>query len=421
MRRKLASCCSIIIFLAAFSATTRSSFAEAPRTWPPDPFLPVTKGRIAGLPAAEQTVWRAYLDRSAELLTHVPARKAKEFSPSQPLKGPSLVGAQSHGLNVTASKDWYATAEPQAIADRVVEAQSNVGGWNKGNDYTQPLPSKDAVKIDVWSAGTFDNNATILELRVLALTSVATTEAARTAPWREAFFKGLDYLLAAQYPNGGFPQIYPLVGGYHDAITFNDDAMVQILELLRDISLGKPEFAFVSIEQRERCSAAEERGVGCILAAQIKAPDGRLTAWCQQHDALTLQPCAARNFEPIATCSDESSSLVRFLMSLPRPSHEVVAAVRGAISWFEVSALHDVRWNEGGDQSSQLVAQPGAPLLWARLYEVGTDKPIFGDRDRTIHYSVDEISTERRNGYSWYGQWPAAALKEFKKWSAKHS
>ena len=45
--------------------------------------------------------------------------------------------------------------------------------------------------------------------------------------------RGLDYALSAQYPNGGFPQIYPLVGWYHDAITYNDDAMVHIMELCR--------------------------------------------------------------------------------------------------------------------------------------------------------------------------------------------
>ena len=53
-----------------------------------------------------------------------------------------------------------------------------------------------------------------------------------------------------------------------------------------------------------------------------------------------------------------------------------------------------------------LLAAPGAPPLWARLYEIGTDRPIFGDRDRTIHYDVTELSSERRLGYQWYGGWP---------------
>ena len=40
--------------------------------------------------------------------------------------------------------------------------------------------------------------------------------------------KGLNFILAAQYPNGGWPQGYPLEGAYHDDITLNDNAMMQI-------------------------------------------------------------------------------------------------------------------------------------------------------------------------------------------------
>jgi pimeloyl-ACP methyl ester carboxylesterase len=54
--------------------------------------------------------------------------------------------------------------------------------------------------------------------------------------------------------------------------------------------------------------------------------------------------------------------------------------------------------------------------MWARLSELGTDKPIFGDRDRTIHYDVSELSDERRAGYTWYGEWPAGVLKKYQTW-----
>jgi len=57
--------------------------------------------------------------------------------------------------------------------------------------------------------------------------------------------------------------------------------------------------------------------------------------------------------------------------------------------------------------------------LWARMYEPGTNRPIFGDRDRTVHYVYDELSSERKNGYGWYGTWPESALTEFKTWAAK--
>ena len=50
----------------------------------------------------------------------------------------------------------------------------------------------------------------------------------------------------------------------------------------------------------------------------------------------------------------------------------------------------------------KLMAVEGAGPIWARYYQIGTDKPIFGDRDKTIHDDVNELSLERRNGYSWF-------------------
>ena len=45
---------------------------------------------------------------------------------------------------------------------------------------------------------------------------------------------------------------------------------------------------------------------------------------------------------------------------------------------------------------------------WARFYELGTDRPIYGDRDGEVHYTLEELSQERRDGYAWHGRWPAA-------------
>jgi len=236
-----------------------------------------------------------------------------------------------------------------------------------------------------------------------------------SAAWHEAFLRGLRYVFAAQYPNGGFPQVYPLVGGYHDSVTFNDDAMTHALELLRDVASGGPEFAFVPAELRKEAGSRMERGIRCILATQIKTVEGHRTIWCQQYDALTLQPCAARNFEPIAACAAESAYLTKFLMSLPNPSSEIASAVDSAMAWFRLTALHDIIWSRRANDARP-VATPGASPLWARFYELNTDKPIFGDRDRTIHYTVAELSPERRAGYSWYGTWPASALERYDAW-----
>lgn len=399
------------VLLAALNLAAIFGFAATPppHPWPSEPqFLPVTPDRIAALPAAEQPAWRAYWSASQALAAQLPKREAFVTPSTQKLEGTGIPGKHSRGLQLNATKEWYAGDAARTIADGVVGYQSKAGGWTKGNDYTKPITEKSGGA-NVWSGGTLDNDATTWEMRFLAL----------AAKWRESFVRGLRYVMAAQYPNGGFPQIYPLAGGYHDAITFNDDAMVQALELLRDIGAGKPEFAFVPADLRAEAGPRVARGLRCILATQLKDATGRPNVWCQQHDALTLRPCAARNFEPIAACTNESASTVRFLMTISNQSAETVASIKGAIAWLEMTAQRDLAWSRASGVGT-LVDRPGAPPLWARMYEIGSDKPIFGDRDRTVHYAVAELSSERRNGYAWYGTWPARALEEFKAWSAQN-
>jgi len=394
--------------------------ADAPRPWPADSFLPVTAARIGALPAAVQPAWRTYWEKSEAQAKLLPGRrKNREYAPAKPLDGPPIPAIYSTKLQLDAPDAWYATAEAQALADHLVTWQTPVGAWTKGGDYTRDFLPTDNHH-DEFSGGTYDNDATITELRFLVRVShaAATTPAAapRVAAWRGSFLRGLAYLFDSQYPNGGFPQIYPLAGSYHDAITFNDDAVVHILELLRAIGNGGPGLDFVPAESaalaRERFAAALRN----LLACQLRDADGRPTIWGQQHDALTLQPCAARNFEPASECSLESMGLVRFLMQLPEPDADAVAAVHGAMAWFDRRALHGVAWDRRAPAGTGLAAQADAPALWARFYEFGTGKPIVGERDRTIHYDVAELSLERRNGYGWFTTAPRELFPLYAQW-----
>jgi PelA/Pel-15E family pectate lyase len=407
---------SILTYLALTGLNVFSArAADAPRPWPPDQFLPLTEARIAALPEAEQGSWRKYLENSRQLAKALPAPTVPDFSPDKPLTAPLAGAKHAKGLKSDGDHKWFASEEARGQADRVGEWQSPAGGWTKSNDYSiSPSPKKD--KSDVWSAGTFDNDATILEMRFLMRVIAAADGDKRINVWQATFLRGLQYIFNAQYPNGGFPQIYPLGGGYHDAITYNDNAMGRVLELLRDIAAGRAEYAFVSAEQRTEASRRFALGIDCILKSQIVDSSGRRTVWGQQHDMLTLKPCAARNFEPIAASASESTSLVKLLMGLPAPSKEVNDAVNGAVEWFGKVALRDAAWRK-----HHLEALTGAEPLWARMYEIGTDKPVFGDRDRTIHYDVSEISAERQNGYAWFGTWPETTLQEYKKWYTKQA
>ncbi|WP_423605732.1 pectate lyase [Sphingomonas sp. MS122] len=397
----------------------------------------LTEARLATLPAGQREAWRAYLARSAALMAAdkaalVAERRSLPAIPPSPAAGPSGGG----GMPMDQPAAWYAGPEARRIADTVVSFQTPAGGWGKNQDRAGPprrrgqswvilekLPAyaADDIKLldAVWRyVGTIDNNATVAELRFLARVQ-AQLPGTEGAPYRAALDKGVRYLLAAQYPNGGWPQIYPIQGGYHDAITFNDGAISRTATLMLDVAARKGDFAFASPELAAQAAAAAARAREVILRTQVVI-DGKRTIWGQQHDALTLAPVGARNFEPIALSSDESADLLLFLMKQPERSPEVRAAVAAGIAWLEAHALRDIAWpaKATGPEGRLLTAKPGAGPLWARFYGLDTGKPVFGDRDRAIHTDVNDLSVERRNGYSWFNTAPAKAIAAYRKWAA---
>ncbi len=308
---------------------------------------------------------------------------------------------------------WYASVEAQALADTVLLYQSRHGAWPKNTDLTKPPATPEALD-KIQSSGEangIDNGATTLPMQFLALMVHATNQ----ARYRAAFDRGMDYLLAAQYPNGGFPQFFPLREGYYSRITFNDNAMINALTVLRDAAAGKTPYAFVDEPRRARARAAVSRGVDIILRTQVRQ-DGRLTAWCAQHDEKTLAPAWGRAYEPPSLSGSESVGIVRFLMAIERPTPAVTAAIDAAVAWFRAVAIRGTRV-EGfagtdGRKDRRVVADPAAPLLWARFYELGTNRPIFLGRDSVVRYALSEIEYERRNGYAYYGTWPAPLLSD---------
>jgi PelA/Pel-15E family pectate lyase len=402
------------------------------------PARALTPESIATLPASEQPAWQRYLAQSRAQRARDQAFLAAELHRTG-LKITRVPPKASVGRSLPLGEKpaWYASAEARRRAQNVVTFQTPAGGWSKGFDATDHSraagegfstsnTSKHLSAGDHdqpaelnWSyIGTFDNDATTRHLRFLARVAAAADEPTG-AEWRQAFLRGLAYILAAQYPNGGWPQTYPLDGGYHDSITFNDGAMVNILQLLRDIAAGQGEFAFVSSEHRSQAAESERRGLACLLRCQVKA-GSRLTAWAQQCDMLTLAPTSARNYEMPAISSGESAAIIGYLMSADQPSAEVVRAVHAAAAWMEETKLRDVAWGPAANGSGRtLLSAPGAGPLWARYYEIGSNRRLFGDRDKSIHDDVDGISAERRNGYGWYSTGPARTLEQYAQWAPR--
>jgi PelA/Pel-15E family pectate lyase len=395
------------------------------------PAEPLTEARVKALPAGEQAAWLAYLARSRARLAADKAALAAErrggSAPAPVRPGPSGGG----GMPLDRQAEWYAGAEARRVADNIVSFQTPAGGWGKNVDRSGPprLPGQHYVPVEKLSAsaasdiqadadwryvGTFDNNATTLEMRFLARVQAQLAGAAGER-YRAAFLKGVRYLLDAQFPNGGWPQVYPLQGGYHDAITYNDNAVAQVATLLSAVARREGDYGFVPTGLAAEAKAACARAVDVVLRTQVRI-EGKRTVWGQQHDALTLAPVAARNFEPVALSSDESADLLLFLMEQPNPSAQIRAAVADGVAWLEARALRDVAWVRA---EGRLEPKPGAGPLWSRYYDLKTFQPIFGDRDRTINNNVNNLSEERRKGYSWFNTAPAKAIKTFRAWSTR--
>ena len=325
----------------------------------------ILETRIARLPAAMAADWQAYLARSRAAAEHNQERLAAEIAAAgwgRAIRAPS--GGDFKPRSDT-PPNWYCNGEGATLIATVLSFQTPAGGWSKHTGYSrgQRQPGMQ------WSSqsepgrrshylGTIDNGATTRELRFLAQAWAATGR----DDCRVAVSRGLDYLLAAQFPSGGWPQVYPLEGGYHDNITFNDDAMTNVLELLQDIIAEKSPFRCVEPDRRARIVAAVKRGIACVLASQIKVR-GVKAVWCSQHDPLSFAAVPGRAYEPAALSGVESARLLRFLMRLPQPSPEVVACIESGLAWLEAAKVTGLIQVTHGGRTTLFPPIFGAGLL----------------------------------------------------------
>jgi len=417
------------LFLALLLASPASARVIGKNT----PAEPVTAARIAQLPAAKQGAWKTYLQRSEAQMKADRASLIAELKPGQtPPPPPLAVGGGEGQMPLDRDAYWYAGPEARAVADTIVSFQTPAGGWSKNqsravaprlpgqryaNDAETMNPDRsnfDAPNDRFWTfVGTLDNDATTQEIKFLTRVATA-TPGATGAKYRASIVKGVRYLLAAQYPNGGWPQIYPLEGGFHDGITFNDNAVAQAAMLLQAVATD-PAYRFVPAPLRTASASAVRRAVDVILAAQAKV-GGRGAGWPQQVDALKLKPISARNYEPRSIASGETTDILLFLMQQPK-TPAIVRAVDDGIAWLKGRAIYDQAWTgKGTPEGRRIIPQKGAGPIWSRNYDLVTGKPIFGDKDQSIHDDVNEISIGRRNGYNWYGTQPQQAIDAYAKW-----
>jgi len=331
-------------------------------------------------------------------------------------------------INALPGRPKYQPTQINEIADNILLFQKSNGGWPKNYDVFAILSP--AQKDSVLAAKrvlntTYDNGTTYTHIAALCIAYKATA----ADKYKLAAAKGLEYILKSQYKNGGWPQYYPLESNYSSHITFNDGVFNGIMQLLKDIKDAKPQYVFIEPTLLKKLNTAYEKGLDCIVKTQIKE-DGKLTAWCQQHDEVTLLPAWARKFEPAAICNKESADLVLFLMSIDHPSKEIINAIENAVAWFEDSKIYHTRVNTVAaaimptkfrisEADRVVVEDTTAPPIWTRFYELKTHRPLFCNRDSKVVYSLAEVERERRDGYAWYSYAPQQVLNKYPNWQKK--
>lgn len=368
---------------------------------------------------------------------------------------------------------WYLTPDAMVVAENVLLLQKSNGGWPKNyNRYFVPMSEQERgeaiLSASAVTESTIDNNATYSELIFLAnlfqaarkqpadaavrlpanaaaddVTSTANDGVLRaaakaSAPFtygdlvevcRRAFLKGVDFVLSLQYPNGGFRQ-FSRDYGYYTHITYNDDAMVNVLYFIKAMQEGGSDAdpnlfdGLVTDDLKSRLADAFDRGIQCILATQF-VQNGVKTVWCAQHDENTLLPAQARSYELPSLSGAESVGIVRLLMEQPGPDARIREAVNAAMAWFDKTRITDKRVetfiNEDGVSDRRLADRtPGTGSdIWGRFYELDTNRPFVCDRDGIVKYDMKDIGHERRNGYSWYTSSPERLFPLYDAWKKK--
>lgn len=397
------------------------------RTWTCEPHGPLqmlTPTRIDALPDPDRKVWQDYLARSKSLALQerralaMECRKLGRRASSPAPEDSKEFEFDDEKMDVA----WYATAEATKLADVVLTYQTPSGGWSKAVDYAkgprQPGAHWTSQDGKGWHyCGTLDNRATTEQIKFLAQVAVAHNR----EDCRTAVLRGIDWLLAAQFPNGGWPQVYPLEPGYHEAITFNDGAVTHALEVLHAVSHGDVPFDWVPAGLKQKAAAAFDRGLNCLLACQVRLKGVR-TVWCAQHDPLALVPVAARLKEPPSLSGGESAVMLRFLMRKGPLNEEMRGVVNDGIAWLESKKIIGLRRIKNEKGRTDYVQDPSSTeVLWARFYSLESGLPIFpGAGDGVVYATYHEMAQHNKVAYDYFTNKPRDLKeKEWAKWEKR--
>lgn len=346
--------------------------------------------------------WRWPVDLS---IAHGENRSSPSLIMIQPPGTPAMGLALLQAYEATGDVLFLQGAREAASA--LLWCQMATGGWGSDFDFDPRSARKyhfrrDILAGDTVPAGrhgdsTLDDQKT--QSALLFLLELSHCEACKDDKELRAALKfGFDGLLAAQSPNGGWPQHYrgpadpaapvkkPVLPNpwprvwpnvdYTGFYTLNDNNIkVTILLLLRAYEL----------EKDERFLTAAKKAGDFLLLARLPDPH---PVWAQQYNA-DMEPVWARKFEPPAACSVESLGALSALHELwiSTGDSRYLEPMKPALAWLDKVRLGDGRW--------------------ARFYELGTNRPLyckaetyevtFDDTDLPTHYGFKTESSFERN------------------------
>ncbi len=319
------------------------------------------------------------------------------------------------------SEARFDSSDVISISNNLLAYQNEDGGWPKNIDWLAKLnPDSVTNALSVrYRQSTFDNRNIFPQIEYLSQAYYYTN----IEKYKIAAQKGFEYILREQFPQGGWK------GWDAEAITYNDDVMTGIMELLLSVKEGRIYFDWLSQDLKSQLLEAYQKGLQVILKSQIEI-DGQKTAWCQQHDPVSYEPVQGRKYEHPSITARESSDIVLFLMKIEHPSAKVKSAIEAAVNWFENAKI------EGYDYQTitiperayhettvnfdrKFIADKNAQPVWARYYDLDESKPFLSKVDGEVVYNLDEISFDRRIGYDWYGYWPEKVLQQYRIWKTK--
>lgn len=285
----------------------------------------------------------------------------------------------------------------------LIDGQLRSGGWDYRIELDPARRRRTSYRVDPGSAGrnttTLDDDTTQSALRFLIRLDEALEF--QDPAIHNAAQVGLAALLAAQYPNGAWPQRFekpadpaefPVLQAsypetwprewpapkYADYYTLNDNTLVDTIDLM---------LLAAAIYEDPRYRRAAMRGADFLLLAQMPDPQ---PGWAQQYDRQ-MQPAWARKFEPPAISGSESAGAIRCLLRAYSETGQrkyLDAAGRG------LEYYRRVRLPAGG---------------LARFYELKTDRPLYFTKTYELTYDNSDVPTH----YSFEGgDWTAALTRQ---------